>query len=444
MSKKYVVSSIVVNSKVNYFFVEALLNYCKLNKAELFLVPLTGTHKEKNFSSDVLAKLGKYFIKDFTFNDNLELKDLGFTANTKEPRWGVKEICYKGKSLILASTKQVMETIPVFFEKEKPHFIYSTGTICECTYPNTITGKVNQEKQKLGALLIDIKDDKTFLIRNIEWKKKCFVDLNKKYSVQDVEKIWPSTLVAGDFHLGGDEDESFLKMTSDQLKYLNCKELVIHDLVSHNSINHHTKDNWMSGLEVSKNNFSLEKEHTLCVQTLAKYFPKIKLVITNANHNDWLNKYVHNKDRWLNDSMNLAYSFDLIQAAMKGEHVLEYAIKKKIKDLKFQKKLRLDDLVFLRGSDSYKVAGWELACHGDKGIKGAYGNLKNIELSAGSCVTAHTHSPKMNTKGICVGANCKIPLPYAKSTAYDWAQANCAIYPTGHAQLLISCNGVWK
>ena len=256
-TKKYIVSSIVAGAKNNEHFLNAMLRYCLKNKAQLLLIPLRGANKELEFDKHVIKNWGKYFISNYDFNSNLKLINTGITANNRNPLYRLKELGHKGYSVIVGACKQRMEIIPSL-KTGKTHLVYSTGTVSYPQYKNNITGFLNNQNKKIGGLIVEIIDDKFFNIRNIEWIKDNFIDLNQQYYFNKVKNIEAEAIVAGDLHISGDEDKEALKILKEQIKFLRAKKLFIHDLASHNSINHHESSDL---IKTAHNKWSLQEEH---------------------------------------------------------------------------------------------------------------------------------------------------------------------------------------
>lgn len=434
--KKYIISSIVPKSKNNKNFINALLRYCMNNNANLLLIPIKGVNKEVLFDDETIKEYGKYFINDFKFNSNLKLINTNITANNN-PINRMKKVVHKDYSLIIPSTRQRMEIIPSM-KTNKVHLLYSTGTVSIPEYNRNITGFINQENNKLGALIVEVIDDKLYNIRNINWINDCFIDLDKAYYFDKVKSVKSEAIVAGDLHIGGDESNIALKALKEQIHLLKPKYLIIHDLASHNSINHHSMHNFISMTQNSSDLKTLEEDHKYICNWLNNYSEDIldtSLIVVASNHNEWLNKYLGNRNTWIHDNFNVKYANYLVSLALEGLNPFEMAIRRLL-----NKKIKIK---FLTRKDSFKIAGYELACHGDIGNGGAQGALSSLEQSLGKCIIGHSHTPKIGDIGYQVGTNSKLDLRYTSGSGNSWVHANCSVYNTGHVQMLMSFDGKW-
>lgn len=427
--KRFVISSILPNSRVDEDFVDAMKNYCKHNNAELLLCPIRGVRNEVMFSEGDTIKYSKYFCTEATFNSNLKLVNTGITANNRNPIKSIKELGHKNYSIIAASTKQCMEVIPSI-HKDKVHLVYLTGTCSKPIYRKNVTGYINTDNNKVGALVVEIKDDKIFYVRNIEWINGYFVDLNKAYYPNKIKNIEAEAIVAGDFHLSGDEDPKALQLLKEEIKLLKAKKLFIHDFCSHNTINHHEQDNWVKMAKLMKKFINLEAEHNYTADVFNKWVEDIKNIdfyIVKSNHDRWLSKYIGNRHLWIKDNSNALYAHSLCGYALMGLDPFELTMRHKI---------RRDIKIHFLQEKSFKISGIELSLHGDIGNNGGMSSLRSLELSSGRCVIGHSHAPRISFKGMQVGTNTKLDLGYNIGGS-SWWNGNVSIFKDGHRQMLI-------
>lgn len=427
--KRFIISTILPNSKVNTNFISAMELYCKTNNAELILVPIRGVRNEVLFNEQDAKLYGKYFCTESIFNSNLRLVNTGITANNKNPIQSIKELGHKNYSVIAGSTKQCMELIPSI-HKDKVHLVYLTGTCSDIIYKKNVTGHINSENNTMGALVVEIQDDKIFYIRNVEWINDYFVDLNKAYYSNKVEKIEAEAIVAGDFHLSGDEDTKSLELLKQEILFLQAKKLFIHDFCSHNTINHHEQDNWLKMAKLMKKFINLEAEHNYTADVFNKWVEDIKNIdfyIVKSNHDRWLSKYIGNRNLWIHDNSNALYAHTLCGYALMGMDPFELTMRHKI---------RRDIKIHFIQDKSFKIAGIELGLHGDIGNNGGISSLRSLELSAGKCVVGHSHTPRILFKGFQVGTCTKLDLGYNIGGS-SWWNGNVSIYKDGHRQMLL-------
>lgn len=431
--KVVVITSILPNTEIQNDFVSALELYCKKNEGQLLLVPIRGVKNETIFKKDIMLRFGKYFCTEATFNRNLKLVNAGITANNKNPLASLKELGHKEYSTIVASTKQCMEMVPSI-NKGKTHLIYLTGTCSNVLYNKNVTGTINSNNNKVGALVVELQNDKIFYIRNLEWINGYFVDLNKAYYPNRIKNIEAEALVAGDLHLSGDEDPKALDLLEKEIALLKAKRLIIHDFCSHNTINHHEQDNWIKMAKLTKKFHSLEDEHKYTAQTFnyfAKNLKNVEFVVVKSNHDRWLHKYLGNRNLWIKDNCNAFYAHTLCGYALQGMDPFEATMRRYL-----DPKLKIK---FLEDGETYKIADTELSLHGDIGNNGGNATLRSIELSAGRCIIGHSHQPRLGFYGAQVGTNTKMDLGYNVGGS-SWHNGNVSLFKDGHKQLLLGIN----
>lgn len=433
IKKRVVISSILPNTEIYKDFIQAMENYCLNNDAQLLLVPIKGVRGETIFDNDIILRYGNYFCTEATFNQNLKLINTGITANNKNPLVSIKELGHKEYSTIVASTKQCMEMVPSI-NKGKTHLIYLTGTCSKTIYNKNITGTINANNNKIGGLIIEIENDRIFYIRNIEWINGYFVDLNKAYYKNRIENIYAEALVAGDFHLSGDEDPKALDLLEREMSLIKAKRLIIHDFCSHNTINHHEQDNWIKMAKLTSKFHSLQDEHKYTANIFnhfARNLKNVEFIVVKSNHDRWLHKYLGNRTLWIKDNCNAFYAHTLCGYALQGLDPFEATMRNYLNpNLKIK---------FLQNGETYRVADTELSLHGDIGNNGGPATLRSIELSSGKCIIGHSHQPRVGFYGMQVGTNTKMDLGY-NSGGSSWHNGNVSLYPDGHKQMLLGVN----
>ena len=432
--RRIIISSILPNSELYQDFIQAMENYCINNDAQLLLAPIKGVRGETSFSEDVILRYGNYFCTEATFNENLKLVNAGITANNKNPLVSIKELGHKEYSTIVASTKQCMEMVPSI-NKGKTHLIYTTGTCSKAIYNKNITGTINDNNNKIGGLVVEIENDRIFYIRNIEWINGYFVDLNKAYYKDKIENIEAEALVAGDLHLSGDEDPKALELLEKEIALLKVKRVVLHDLCSHNTINHHEQDNWIKMTKLMQKFHSLQDEHKYTAERFnyfAKNLKNVEFIVVKSNHDRWLHKYLGNRSLWIRDNCNAFYAHTLCGYALQGLDPFEATMRSLLNpNIK---------ITFLQNGEIYKVADTELSLHGDIGNNGGPATLRSIELSAGKCIIGHSHQPRVGFYGMQVGTNTRMDLSYNATGGSSWHNGNVALYKDSHKQMLLGVN----
>lgn len=438
--KKYIVSAIIQGAEINYTFLDSLLNYCTQENAELVLLTMRGVSLKDYYGKHIYDKLGKYFATEFKFNDNLVAKDFILNPQQIIPSTGLLRFGKKDFSLIIASPKQFMTTVPT--KKDAlPHIVYTTGTINTPVYRQTRVGAISEQDNQLGALVVEVEDSSKFHIRNILFDdKKGFTDLSQYYTNEGKPtKVQAEAMVLGDIHAGV-EDKVAIEASIDQIKELDPKHVIFHDLFDSNSVSHHLQNDMMAKLKREEHQKTLERELDYAHDFLRNFISECgyerNYAVVPSNHDDFINRYLTQR-RFIDDDNNIILACKLFVELYEDNHPVE-AYFNKIKEEPF------DSLKFLDIDDSFEIDGVELNLHGDKGNNGARGNAPSLETSIGAATTGHTHSPAIYRSIYVAGCNCKLHQHYNKGGASSWLHANVVQYKGGFRQMIITIDGKWK
>lgn len=432
----FFVTSIVEGSDVSRPFLRAIDTFCKKNKAKRVLLWTRPIYRENRFSPEQLEEFQNDLATSFTFNNNLTACDFMIHPTQLLPLTGLARFGNREHSIIVASPKQHMSSVPR--ERQgKPHTLWTTGTVSLPTYSNTRQGSLSKQDQVLGGLVVEVFDNKKFNIRPIQFKGHGFIDLGTEYRDDGTtQKVEAEAIVWGDLHLS-EEDEMAVKVSIAQTKFLNAKNIIIHDVCSWNSVSAHDKNKFIvkKGTPVRTLLQDYEETATKLSEIIRQLgLNTATLHIVKSNHDLWVKRWVEEgnfiKDR--NNSVDGAYAFiDFCSG---------------IDPIEKELRLRIDNegrLHFLKENESLKIAGYELGQHGENGANGSKGSIQSFGRSHNKIVIGHSHSPGIYYNAIQVGTNSKFDLPYTKGSS-SWMHANCVIYPNGTYQLLTFIDKDWK
>jgi hypothetical protein len=428
--RRYIVSSVVEGAPICYAFLEALELFAKKQKAELVLLWTKGVYIKDHFTPEQFARIKPYVATEFRFNTRLLAKDFLLKPSQILPLTGLDKYGYEQESIICAATKQFMVCVPRPVPKI-PHTLHSTGTISIPNYSSTRIGSMAKQDNLLGALVIEVPDEKYFFIRQVQWIQGSFVDLGKRYTSTKVTGATCCGMVLGDIHFT-EEDVAALKTTYDQIHKLQPKALILHDLCSMQSINHHDKYNYLNKCLVPKEfntlakDFAYTKDQVLLLHQ--KFNKKSRIFVVASNHDDFITKWL-NDGEFIKDTVNARFGAKLFLKALDRKNLLEDYID-------------CPDITFFNRYSSMLIEGWEVAEHGDKGANGARGSIRSYARTHGRTIIGHSHTPGIFEKIIQVGTLSRLQLPYTSGSS-SWLHSNCVIYEGGHTQLLTFISNKW-
>jgi hypothetical protein len=310
--------------------------------------------------------------------------------------------------------------------------LMSTGACTIENYTDSKSGKKGEFHHNLGFIIVEL-DGEHFHIRQVTGDDDGnFYDLF--YRVKDGKvkenKKGCEVAVLGDLHLS-QIDKDAEKATFDLLDIMKPKHTVCHDLQNGQSISHHTKNYPFQLLELEEQGLlSVEQELQQMIDWVEGHL-KYNLVIPAANHNAWLDTWLDKSD-WRKEGNKKAY---LKYAYIKSQGLAKKGINAYVLDEKFG-----DKIVTMDYDGSFRVLGWELGLHGDKGSNGSRGTLNQFKNLNTKSIIGHSHSSGRIDGAIQVGTLTQLKMGYNVGLS-SWIQSNALIYPDGKAQHVHFVNG---
>jgi len=344
-------------------------------------------------------------------------------------------------SCVFGSPKVQMEMIPVL-DGNAPKMMLTTGAITMQNYTDSKSGKVGEFHHTFGFVIVEIKDDEIFFVRQVTADDKSgnFSDLCYRVeneTIKNINKL--EAIVLGDLHCGH-HDEKVLDTTIDMMYKMLPKHVILHDVFDGDSISHHQmKDPFLQyGKEVNGTN-DLKKEIDSVMASL-KPFEKYKnVVIVRSNHDDFLDRWLKNEDwkkqpTFKNSRLYMQLS-DILLEQYANNPMCVYGVIPAFIKQKYPK------FITLNRSDSYKVkGGWELGQHGDVGSNGSRGSLLQFRRLNTKIVVGHYHSPGRKDGALAVGTSTNMRVGYNLGPS-TWLQSHVIIHEDGRAQHINFING---
>jgi len=434
--RTYFVTSAIAGCPLDKDFFNVIELFCKESKAKLIVLPMRGIgSKDEQYDEDVLEQLSDYFYTDYTFNSNLEAFDVALNPNQINPLTGLQRITKKS-SVLVASPKQNMEPIPVS-NVGTPHIIHSTGSVTNAMYKQNRIGMLATEDHVIGGLIIEVADDEIFHIRQVQaGENGSFYDLNKRYTKKGVVEASAKAFVMGDTHCGN-EDPTAINAWHEVIDLVQPKNVFIHDLVDSRSVSHHEEHNLNAKVNRDDVFKFLETELDNVGEWIKEWssrHPKVEFRVVKSNHDEHIDRYL-DEGRYVKDHHNLKTALELAIYRVNGLDPVQQYLYNRIGKPK--------NFTWLKRDEDFKIAGCQLAAHGDKGPNGSFGTIVNIEKSYLNSITGHTHTPRILRNAWQVGTSTKLRLPYTKGPS-SWLHASAILYENGQKQMIISIDGAWR
>ena len=459
--KRFVITYAQNATQVHQGFYDALMNYLYEWKVELICYrgqyrnPKTqqevrdGAHaKDQWWAPEVEPFL---LDTDRKLNENLMIYPARTQPTAVNPLSGYDS--HTGDmSGIFPHPKVHLKTVPTPGNK-MPKILTTTGAITVKNYSRSKAGEKGQYHHKIGAVVVEVVNDRIFHIRHIEAEEdgsffevaggKCW-----KYTPDGIEKKGHSidVLTKGDIHYPWIDKKAVAGSLS-LIKALSPKRIYLHDLIDFWARNHHERKNrFLNYAKESNKLMSVKDEMKGTADFLIELADpkKYEIKVVVSNHDEAL-------DRWLNEEnldnlgINASYfhwlshhkheSSKLERNGFSFRNMLEFAISEFINPKDY-------NIKFLKRDVAEIWKGIDYGMHGDIGANGARGSSNNLSKIGIKTVIGHAHSPSIVNDCYQVGVSCLIPLGYAKG-ASGWLHTDCITYPNGKRTLVNYINGEW-
>jgi hypothetical protein len=434
--KSYVVTSYISGTEINEAAIASIQNYCKINNAELVLLLGIGSSPKDEVSNDIFSRFTTNLVTEFKFNNRIIAKDFKLLPQMIIPTTGLQRFGQKEYSVLVASPKQMMSSVPRGRGKH-PHLVWSTGTISEPNYANNRRGQIAIQDHTFGAIIVDVESPEIFYPRNIVIDEDGgFNDQHMYYTANSCVEQNAVVLSLGDSHYG--IEDKVAEEASKEIARL-CKPtyILFNDLCDNRSITHHEKHNILARCKRSKVQKTLESELThlgKCMQPWVNEFKDSALVVIPSNHDDFIPKWLIDGE-FIKDEYNVRLGIELLIAMLDGFNPMEYFLKTRA---------NIDSIKFLKLEDGFNIDGVELNSHGHIGTGGAKGSARSLENAFGKCTSAHTHAPTVFRGVYTVGTNSILNPDYAAGGGSSWLHADVLQFQNGTRQMIIKINGKFK
>ena len=337
-------------------------------------------------------------------------------------------------SCILPHPKVQLQSLPIL-EGYNHKLILSTGAVTLPNYTDTKAGKKGEFHHQLGFVIVEIDSDKRFHLRQVQaddsgdfidlWncvKGCCVYDYRRDYDGSGSEDY---SIVWGDLHVRN-RDPKAVDLAISLSQDLKVKNVILHDLLDAEAINHHEERDPFRLLYKEDNKLDdLEAEIAETLNALESYITQVPTATFHniaSNHSDFIDRWLRDVDwrKVRNKRMYLKLA-NVVAEGKAPKGVLNYLLS-----------INLPEVKTYGYGDSLRIKGWELALHGDLGVNGSRGGIKQFKNLSTKTITAHSHSPQRQDGSIVAGTLTKLRLSYNKGLS-SWVQGVVLIYPNGKA-----------
>ena len=421
-----VISSVIDGSDLDFECLETLIAYSKEEKCQLYILWNKAIKPNAHFSKNEYEILEPYLVTELNFEKDSKCKavDLLISPSAKNPLQNLDKLSKGLNTIIVSSPKQYLEVLP--YDPDSAYKLaVSTGTISLPCYKSNVSGLLDEQNHTLGGLRLEWDNDQNrYNIRQLQFKDGYIGDLGIYYSKEGgvCKGGNVSCMILGDLH-APETDNVALEATIELIKDLKPKDVMIHDWMSYQSINHHEESKALTKILNTTEETQDLKTELNCALKLAKKFPQSTFNIVHSNHDEFLMKWLNEGEFVKGNPVNRVIGCELFANIANGLDVIPQEMLAK-------------NVKMLPSCKSVVISGYEVGKHGDIGIAGMRGNTNAYVKTYDKSITGHTHSPKIKESGVVVGTLSKLKLSYNKNSISNWAQANCILYNNGTFQLI--------
>jgi len=445
-STKHLITAVQAEAKPNQKLLESMETYVAETAGRLVLLPMIGRDASEDWRS-LHPVFDDYDVEYDTkvLNDRIQIGQFHIKPQAIDPTTGLQRFAQRGRTQIIASPKQFQKPIPHSVKKH-PKFLVTTGAL---TNPNYANGDDNSaERRRLGSialrdhtfggLVVEVEDSQTYYMRHITSNGTgSFIDLGKKYSGGEITEAKAEALVLGDYHCGRTDPE-VLEATYRMIEDMKPKRIILHDYFDGHSVSHHIDKQFITQGIIQQEDLghdSLEQELQQCYDELVKLSDMTEqVVVVMSNHHEFLSRWL-DEGRFMQSKKNARFGFKLASymAAKDENDPVEHGIK-------MMGKLPRN-IKFLKRTDDYKVRGYQLGAHGDKGVGFGYGSMKSKEEDYGQSISGHVHRNQAYRRTHTVGTMLPLDMYYLRGSPSGWTNGHAVIYDNGAVQHLILNKG---
>lgn len=439
-NERFVISAAQAEAKPHRNLLRSLKTYTEAVGGKMIILPLIGRDAKQDWTdldpafADMDVEYGQRKL-----NDNIQLAQFHVRPYQIDPVVGLNRFVQRETTQVFASPKQRLKPV-AHSTRHHPKFLVTTGAVTEPNYATTEDtsaerrrlGEIAKRDHTYGGVVVEVKDNNVFYMRHITANKGGkFVDLGTSYDGEEVNPAACEALVLGDYHCGR-TDPDVLEATYKMIDDLKPERIVLHDFFDGHSVSHHAEKQLIQQGILQIQDYgheSLEQELKQCndeLRVLSGLSPQV--VVVMSNHHEFLWRYL-DEGRFMRDKENARLGFKLASHMAEADEndPVSYGIE--LVGGKLPKNIK-----FLKRTDDYRVHGYQLGAHGDKGAGFGYGSMVGKENDYGQSISGHVHSAQTLRNTHTVGTMLPLDMFYLRGSPHSWTNSHAALYENGKVQ----------
>lgn len=360
---------------------------------------------------------------------------------------------YNGRaSGIFPHAKLQMKSIATI-QEDPTKFQYTTGTVGLMNYIQRKAGQKAEFDHVFGGLLVEVDSEGNWWVRQlIADNKGVIYDLETIYRPDGAAEKHDGVEAVqwGDIHVAQLEQWMFdLCWGKDgMIDVLRPRQQFFHDLIDFESRSHHNlKDPHVAFKLWKHGRDSVSKEVFDVGEFLKKsQRPWCRSRVVPSNHNEHLGKWLK-EGTVLRDPQNAIIFHDLnadwyraIAANDNDFDPLRRAVEKinPAPGVEWLSRRRKCIILKARGG------GLEMGLHGDKGPRGARGNIRNLAKLGRRVCIGHSHEAGIFNGAWQAGVTGRLDMEYASDSPSGWSHSHIIVHRNGKRQMVTIWNRQWR
>ncbi|MEY4507993.1 MAG: hypothetical protein RLZZ450_115 [Pseudomonadota bacterium] len=444
MTKRYIISCAVNDTRVHPGFFASMKQYAKHNGAELLIVaakyknPTAKRGSAKKLRDETYAAQ----VVPYLTNDEIKLgpqltlfANLPIQPTASNPTSGLEVFC-KSSSAIVGHVKRAMQVVPT--EHLTPRVLWSTSACTVAKYSRSRAGLKAKKHHVIGAVVVEVKRNGKFFIRNVTANSDgSFSDLDTFYTPTGaVENDNALSVTAGDIHVGQDDERS-LRALEQLVGLMQPDHLVVHDVLDFDARSHHRR----SPQERYERRFhTVDAEldaNAAFYQRVLRWAVQRDVVVVESNHHEhlmrWLREFDVENDVGNAPTYHRMWSDLYTEFDRTGEWANPY--ERAMRQRGVGARVR-----FLKRSDSFKLASVEGGFHGDDGVSGSRGSILAYTKLGCKVTIGHSHTPGIRDGVFQTGVTGSLDMGYNRRPT-TWLHAHVVLHRDGKRQMVVVVEG---
>lgn len=452
--QRYLITAAQNATAVHKPFLASLRTYCRVNKAQLLVIPYRYRNPTSIWSKIAedddwwAPELAPYLLDRRTklCKGLVLLADVKTQPTASSPLQGFETIS-GGDSAIIGHPKIELTTIATP-QNKLAKILTTTGAVTVKNYLPGKAGKKGEHHHSFGACVVEMANG-LFHLRQINAVSDgSFQDLVRAYTPTGHEPAKVLGLVMGDTHQEFiDPDVSRATFGEGGMtRALKPEQLVWHDVHDFYSQNHHHRlEPFIRYVKHHDGSGNVERALDKTFRFIDRVTPAgAKNIFVPSNHPDALARWVKETDP-RGDPENCVFWARTFEAMCLGSKMTETGART-IDPFAYwaEKKLTtVGQAVFLNHDQGHQIGGIECGFHGHFGSNGSRGSRAGFSKIGVKTFIGHTHSPGIKDGCYQVGTSSQLKLEYVHGPS-SHMHCHGLIYGNGKRTLVFIIKGKWR